>query len=171
MIEKFDSSHAQSVARHAAALFAIVAAVTAVMSAAVWYINSPFSDTARYIALTHGIYWVIILYMIWLILIKKQPEYLGIPRIRATTDDNILIVENSPWLGVGIAVAIYEVVEEVERLISYGEVVNVQTNGLVQISLRTEDALTANILGVMEKIKSNKRGILIRPGLYRGAAR
>jgi hypothetical protein len=81
-------------------------------------------------------------------------------------------VRDGPWLGVGVMTAIYLMDDdEIERLVCIGEVINVQSNGLVQIRTRsdaqgypTSEEASAALSG------SDKDRILVRPGLYRSAA-
>ena len=85
------------------------------------------------------------------------------------TVDKFILVKNAPWLGLGVMTAIYIIEKDVERLACIGIVKNVQSNGLVQISLETcqhgyrdEEAIWSSLNRI------ERKSILVKPGPYTG---
>ena len=113
----------------------------------------------------------VIIYLAWLILTKTAPEFLGIPRvIKVLTEHRLLLVEQAPWLSVGVMIATYVMESDMERLIGVGEVVNVQSNGLVQLSVQPHERGYSTDNEIWNFLNDAKREqIIVRPGLMRGA--
>jgi hypothetical protein len=98
----------------------------------------------------------------------------GLPAVRRTLEppdiyqgiEKILIVEPSELFGVDALVSIYTTEEEYERLIGIGRVLNVQTNGYLQIGIST---LTETSPDLIDKLKGNDsaflKKILVKPSV------
>ncbi|MBB3568722.1 hypothetical protein [Rhizobium sp. BK491] len=158
----------KAVIRHAGAFAAIFAATTALIGIIGWWQGEQWRVTYSNIAILNGVYCILILYLLWIILSHDTPDFLGVPVVKAIHDKKLLIVEGTPWLSLGVMTAIYIKDGEYERLICTGEVVNVQTNRLVQILVRENDDVFGDIDAATEKLAQTAKGaILIRPGLFR----
>lgn len=91
----------------------------------------------------------------------------GLPAVRRTLEppdiyqgiEKILIVEPSELFGVDVLVSIYITEDEYERLIGIGRVLNIQTNGYLQIGIST---LTETSGELIDKLKSNDSAFLKR---------
>ncbi len=83
--------------------------------------------------------------------------------------EGLLIVEEAPWISLGVMTAIYIMEDDVERLVCVGEIANVQFNGLVQVSLRSDERGYADDEEIWKVFdRTDKRDILVKPRLYPG---
>ncbi|WP_420585092.1 hypothetical protein [Ruegeria sp.] len=121
-------------------------------------------DSNSKLLLTHGAYWFLLLLVGWLIVSWQPEDYLASPKVRVVRDDGILIVEKSPWLGIGVGTAIYLIEDDFEKLICGAEVINIQSNELVQLKTAAIDSDHPDYLAAL---KASKDDILVKPGLYR----
>lgn len=159
----------KKVLRHARALAAILATVTAIIAVIGWWQGEDWRVSYSNLAIVNGVYWILLLYLLWIILSRNTPDFLGVPLVKAIHDKKLLIVDGAPWLSLGVMTAIYVKDGEYERLVCTGEVVNVHTNKLVQIHIRGYEEIYNDIEAVGEKLnQTSKDAILIRPGLFRG---
>lgn len=122
------------------------------------------------ICVLNGAYLAVISYLLWIILARRPPEFLGTPRvIKLMRSDNLLIVEGAPWISLGIMTAVYVVEDGVERLVCIGEVANVQFNGLVQVSLSPDERGYTHSEEIWQALdRADKKAILVKPRLYPG---
>ena len=118
----------------------------------------------------NGAYLAVISYLLWIIVARRPPEFLGTPKvIKLMRTDNLLIVEGAPWISLGIMTTVYVVDDGVERLVCIGEVVNVQFNGLVQVSLIPDKRGYTHNEEILQALdRADKRTILVKPRLYPG---
>gem|GEM_PF-5279744 len=159
----------KGVIKHAAAFAAIFAAITALIGLIGWWQGEQWRVAFSNIAVVNGFYWNLIFYLMWILLNRETPDFLGIPIVKAIHDKRMLIVDGAPWLSLGVLTAIYVKDGEYERLVCTGEVINVQTNKLVQILVREHEDAYEDIDAATEKLaQTSKDAILIRPGLFRG---
>lgn len=156
--------------RHFSAVGVIIGVLLAIVGALALWQGQTWQNQYGGWAIIHALYWVVILYLTWLLLTRAPPDFLGMPTVRMFKD-GILYVEQSPWLGVGVMTAIYQGDEDgIERLVCAGEVINIQSNGLVQIRVRydlhgyssEDDARKA-----LEQAPKDR--VLVKPGLFRSA--
>ena len=144
---------------------AVVAAIVGLAALSLDWVE----ERIEWIALL-GLHWALIFHLIRSILEYDCPTYFGNPRVkRVLRDDHLLIVERSPWLGVGVATSVYIVEDKLERLVCVGEVINVQLNDLVQIKV----ALTTKGMQCWKDIwkaldNQQMDSLIIRPGLHPG---
>ena len=112
-----------------------------------------------------------IIYLVWFILTRKDPKYLDVPRVKKVlVEHRLLLVGQSPWLSVDVLTATYVMESDMERLVGIGKVVNVQSNGLVQISVQPHERgyqTDDEIWNALNNV--NRELILVRPGFMRGA--
>lgn len=158
----------QSIVRHGAAFGSITALVIAVISVLWILFGEPWRAQYGGWAVTNGAYCVVLLYLIWLILTRPAPDFLGLPKARVFRSDGLLLVEYAPWLSLGVMTAIYVMEGEVERLVCVGEVINIQSNGLVQIKTHHDEWGYGSEKEAWEALENiDKELILVKPGLYR----
>ncbi|UWQ29241.1 hypothetical protein [Leisingera sp. M523] len=110
---------------------------------------------------TNGFYLFVFPPIIILLLADKPSESFKSPTIKKVMSEDILLVESSEWLGHQTAVAIYKIDEDYEQLVALGEVINVQSNGLVQIAFSKYPHEEANSLDFNE-IRAK---LMIKPGV------
>ncbi|MEH7850188.1 hypothetical protein [Rhizobium laguerreae] len=152
---------------HAKAFFAIVLGILAVIGFIGWWKGDQWRTSYADTAIVHGIYLTIVLYLLWIILNNRSPDYLGLPTVKSVRDNALLIVEGAPWLSLSVMTAVYVKEDEFERLVCVGEVINVQANKLVQIKIRGADTAFETVEAAAMKLSAvAKDAILIRPGLY-----
>jgi hypothetical protein len=153
---------------HFGALIAIILGMMTFVGFVGWWQGEQWRVLYASSAIVHGLYWIVILYLAWVVLNRKTPDFIGNPTIKSVYDRKILIVEDAPWLSLGVMVAIYTKEDQFERLVCVGEVINVQTNNLIQIAIRDYEEVFGSVEAVCDKLdKMSKSEILIRPGLFR----
>ena len=158
----------KSALKHAAAVGTIITFMIGLVSFMGWWFGDAWKSEHGNIAIVHAGYCAVILYLLWFILSRASPNFLGTPVVRAIHDKSLLLVEGAPWLSLGVMAAIYTKENDYERLVCTGEVINVQTNSLVQVSIREVDEAFGDLEAVEKKLAEiNKEFILIRPGLFR----
>ena len=123
-------------------------------------------------ALVHALYWLFILHLLWEIFAHQCPKEFGLPRVKAIRrTESVLIVEKSPWLGVGVMAPIYVLENDFERFVCLGEVMNVQMNDLVQIFVRISDQGYVSEEEVWKTLeRTDTAMILVKPGPMPGGA-
>ena len=81
----------------------------------------------------------------------------------------VILVDEAPWLGIGVVITLYVVEDDVERFLSIGVVTNVQYNKLVQIALRTDAESRESDSDIWEALDRTEKGsLLVKPGSYHG---
>lgn len=154
---------------HAKSIGGALAVVASILAIAAAFSFEWIQERIEWIALL-GLHWALILHLARCILEYDCPTYFGNPRVKKVfRDDRLLIVERSPWLGVGVPTSVYIVEDQLERLVCVGEVVNVQLNDLVQIkvALTTEGMQCwKDIWSALEKQQMDS--LIIRPGHHPG---
>ncbi len=158
----------QNLLRHAKVFAAILGAIVALITIVGWWQGEEFRVEYANVAILNGVYLIIVFYLLWIIIDRRPPDFLGVPVVKAIHDHKILIVEGAPWLAMGVMTAIYTKEDEYERLVCTGEVVNVQANKLVQIHIRDHEEVFNDVKTVADKLEAmSKDSILVRPGLFR----
>lgn len=153
---------------YVAAIITIVSFVVGIISFLGWWLGDEWRKAYSNIAIINGAYFSVILFILYFFLSKKTPDFLGIPRVRLISGKDLIIVEGAPWLSLGVTTAIYVLEGEFERIVCAGEVINVQTNGLVQIQIREADLAYGSLEVATQALGSmSKENILVRPGLFR----
>jgi hypothetical protein len=118
----------------------------------------------------NSVWSAIVLYLLWLLLTQKPPDFLGLPRVIAYRKDlGVLIVQGSPWLSMNVGASVYAVQKGVEILVCAGEVQNVQTNKLVQIRLSADPRSSMSQEKLIEFLdQADVSGLLVKPALFQG---
>ncbi|MBB3998617.1 hypothetical protein [Aureimonas pseudogalii] len=159
----------KAVLTHFKAASGIVLGVATILGLLAFIYGEQWRATHAWLAVLNGSYIVVILYLFWIILARRVPQFIGAPKVVKVIDGQIVIVKDAPWLSLGVSVAIYIVDGEFERLVGDGEVINVQTNALAQIRLRNHVDLFRDISDLASRLDAADRtNILVRPGLYKG---
>jgi hypothetical protein len=165
---KLAISPGNRIVRHCTALAVILGAVSAIIGLLAVFYGGEWAIARRWWLVAHGLYWIAILYLAWIILTRAPPDYFGLPTVKMVRNGGLLVVENVPWLSVGGLVSIHLIEDELERLICVGEVINVQSNGLVQIQVRHDDqgvVASGEVWSALER--ADKKLLLVKPGLFR----
>lgn len=109
----------------------------------------------------NGLYWLLIP-PIFAVVIYAQKETSGFhsPTIKKIMENGLLIVEPCEWLGHGTAVAVFKVQDDVELFEFAAQVINIQSNKLVQLQPIMQD------FELFEPVKFReiKEKLLIKPG-------
>lgn len=152
--------------KHLKAILATIPMVAAVVGLLALWGGEEWRQ--RYIdnVLIHAVYWVVILHLSWEIFSHECPATFRLPQvITVRRNEHVLIVERSPWLGVGVMTTIYVLENDFERLVCIGEVINVQVNDMVQIVIRTSEQGYISEEDVWNTLERTDRSmILIKPG-------
>lgn len=158
--------------KHIKAIAGIVGLGLAILGAVVFSQGDQWREENIGLVWVHGAYWTSIVYLIWIILTRESPDFLGVPRvIKLVRDQEVLLVEQSPWLSLDVLTAVYIVDNDVERFVCVGKVVNVQMNKLVQIELSPDergDEVREEMWDALNQ--AEKTSILVKPGLYPGGS-
>ena len=168
MIKREKQPWKKSVVRHAGAVGTITGVVIAVIGVPSLWLGEPWRAQYGGWAVVNGAYVVALFYLIWLNLTRPAPDFLGVPKVRFFKSGGLLLVEHAPWLSLGVLTAIYVMEDKLERLVCVGEIINVQSNGLVQIQTHHDDqgyGSEEEAWDVLER--TDKELILVKPGLYR----
>ena len=118
-------------------------------------------DANAALVFTNGLYWLLIP-PIFAVAIPAQKEATGFhsPTIKKIMDDGLLIVEPCEWLGHGTGVAVFKVQDDVELFVFAAQVINVQSNKLVQLQPILQDSEPLDPV----KLREIKEKLLIKPG-------
>lgn len=118
-------------------------------------------DANAALVFTHGLYWLVIP-PIFAVAIPAQKEGTGFhsPAIKKVMDDGLLIVEPCEWLGHRTGVAVFKVQDDVELFVFAAQVINIQSNKLVQLQPITQDSEPLDPV----KLREIKEKLLIKPG-------
>jgi hypothetical protein len=149
------------------AIATIVMVLIALSGALLWFMGEEWQKTYRNDIFVNGVYLGIIFLLIWLLLKRPQHDFMGLPKIKAFVADNILLVEHTPWLSYGTMIGIYMVVNNYERFVCVGEVINIQSNGLVQIRTEQDDRGYSSEEETTKALNEiDKKLIIIKPALF-----
>lgn len=123
------------------------------------------------IVLLNAGYLIVICQLVWNRMEHRCPTLFGLPRVRAMrSHDDLLMVERSEWLGIGVPATVFVLENEFERFVCPARVVNIQTNDLVQIQVLEGPTGETSREDIWKTLGSVERGqILIKPGLAGGA--
>lgn len=123
-------------------------------------------DANAALVFTHGLYWLLIPpALATCFRDKKEATGFHSPAIKKIMDDGLVIVEPCEWLGHGTWVTVFKVQDDVELFVFAAEVINIQTNKLIQLKQITEDS---DPLLDPEKLREIKEKLLIKPGRITG---
>ncbi len=151
---------------HAKGFGGITATVSAIIALAA-LISEWVLDQIEIVAL-FGVHWVFLVHLSRCILEHQCPTYYSNPKVKHVMKDyGLLIVERSPWLGMGVATSVYTVQGDLERLVCAGHVINIQQNGLVQIKISCTEAGLTHWNDVWNELSSKSAdSLIVRPGLH-----
>ncbi|KFJ58566.1 putative membrane protein [Brucella neotomae 5K33] len=65
----------KTVLRHARALAAILATVTAIIAVIGWWQGEDWRVSYSNLAIVNGVYWILLLYLLWIILSRNTPDF------------------------------------------------------------------------------------------------
>lgn len=118
-------------------------------------------DANAALVFTHGLYWLLIP-PVFAVSIRAQKEATGFhsPAIKQIMDDCLMIVEPCEWLGHRTAVTVFKVQDDVELFVFAAQVINIQSNKLIQLQPITEDSEPLDPM----KLREIKEKLLIKPG-------
>lgn len=117
----------------------------------------------RLFILSHGVYWLIFPPILWAFRTSSTQPIFQSPEVKKTLGNSVILVDRSDWLSHQTAVAVYYTDDEVERMLCIGQVINIQTNGLIQIELQPP-----NETGDFDKkLADLRQNLLIKPGIWR----
>jgi hypothetical protein len=116
-------------------------------------------DANAALVFTHGFYWLLFP-PIFAILFTAQKVATGFHSPKKIMDDGLLIVEPCEWLGHRTGVAVFKVQDDVELYVFSAQVVNIQSNKLVQLQPILPDSEPLDPV----KLREIKEKLLIKPG-------
>ena len=148
----------------------IVPPIAGVMAVPFMLFGEPYRREWGVTTAIIALHWVIICYLFWLLWEPRRSSYSSPKVIRLNTAELVVVVADAEWLGQGVGVTLFENTEGYERLLSLGEVFNVQLDGLVQIRLFPfpDDADGSQLNDRLASIVSRDVGaIVVKPGPLR----
>lgn len=111
--------------------------------------------------LTNGFYLLVVPPIISLALTFQPTIEFTSPKIKKVIDKKVLLVEGQNWLSQQTVVAVFNINEDVERLVAVGVVINIQSNGLVQIECEIPDGRNIEL----PNLSDMKSSLMIKPGI------
>lgn len=110
---------------------------------------------------THGLYWLLFPPII-AVIISVQSETTGFhsPKIKKILEDGLIIVEPCEWFGHGTGVAVFKVQDDVELFEFSAQVINIQSNKLIQLQPNVQEQEQL----YLAKLREIKEKLLIKPG-------
>jgi hypothetical protein len=85
---------------------------------------------------------------------------------RSRGKQTLIVLRESQLFGYGTLVSIYKRLEDFEDYIGYGVVVNVQSDGLVQVAVRGKLKVSGEFLGALQRCEAGElRKLLVRPSI------
>ncbi|AXT34884.1 hypothetical protein D1820_07845 [Phaeobacter sp. LSS9] len=135
------------------------------VSFAALYLGERWFAQNKALTVTHSIYLVVILFLLYCLAHRPHRQNFPLPRVRKVLSEDasqsVLLIDPCSWLSNQTAVALFKVEDDVERLIAVGEVILVQQNSFVQIACRIPEAFE----GELPKISDIKEKIAVKPGI------
>jgi hypothetical protein len=124
-------------------------------------VGQAWVDTNAVLVFVNGLYWLLIP-PIFAVSISAQKETSGFhsPTIKKILDNGLLLVEPCEWLGHGTGVAVFKVQDDVELFEFAAQVINIQSNKLVQLQPIIQDSVPFDPV----KFREIKEKLLIKPG-------
>ncbi len=124
-------------------------------------LGQPWIDANAALVFTHGVYWLLIPPVISVAtLAQKETTGFHSPKIKKIMDDGLLIVEPCDWLGHQTGVAVFKVQDDVELFVFSAQVINIQSNKLVQLQPIGRESEKIDPV----RIREIKEKLLIKPG-------
>jgi hypothetical protein len=118
-------------------------------------------DSNAGLVFTNGLYWLLIPPIFSVATTaQKKPSGFHSPNIKKIMEDGLLIVEPCEWLGHGTGVAVFKVQDGVELFEFAAQVINIQSNKLVQLRPIMPDSEPFEYV----KLREIKEKLLIKPG-------
>jgi len=115
------------------------------------------------IALLIASHWVVILWLVWFAF-EKSGKFTDLPVVIIFERSiGCLISESRSWMGIGVAVSVYQRVGKIERLLCHGFVENIQADMSTQVRLvPLEENGASSLFDKMELV--NRKELLLKPG-------
>jgi hypothetical protein len=118
-------------------------------------------DSNAALVFTNGLYWLLFPPIIFVSIFgQKETSGFHSPTIKKVMDSGLLIVEPCEWLGHGTGVAVFKVQDDVELFEFAAQVINIQSNKLVQLQPIMQDSEPFDPV----KFREIKEKLLIKPG-------
>lgn len=124
-------------------------------------VGQAWVDSNAALVFTNGLYWLLFppIFSVAITALNKTSGFHS-PTIKKIMEDGLLIVEPCEWLGHGTAVAVFTVQDGVELFEFAAQVINIQSNKLVQLRPITSDSEPFDPV----KFREVKEKLLIKPG-------
>lgn len=118
-------------------------------------------DNNAALVFTNGLYWLLIppVYAAASSRLSNKAGFHS-PKIKKVLEDGLMIVEPCEWLGHRTAVAVFKVQDDVELFEFAAQVINIQSNKLVQLKPIWPDSDPLDPV----KLRETKEKLLIKPG-------
>lgn len=115
------------------------------------------------LSLIFALHWVIIVYLIWFAF-EKADTFSDLPPVIVFERSiGSLITESRTWMGIGVAVSVYQQSGRIERLLCHGVVDNIQQDRTTQVKLIALDGDEYD--GLFEKVEAiSRKDFVIKPG-------
>jgi hypothetical protein len=153
--------------KYASPLSWIIALVIAAWGVPFIIGGEPFRQKYAIMSLIVAVHWIVILWLVWFAF-EKAETFSDLPPVLVFERSiGALITEGRSWMGIGIAVSVYQRVGTIERLICHGVVGNIQQDTKTQIQLIPLDS--DEIAEVYDRVDVISRtDLIIKPGQVRG---
>lgn len=145
----------------------IVPLVVALMGVPFLLGGEQFRQNYGVLSLIFALHWIAIVWLIWFAF-EKADTFSDLPPVIVFEQSiGALITESRSWMGIGVAVSVYQKTGKIERLLCHGLVDNIQQDRSTQVKLiplSGEDGTS-----LYERVEVISRGdLLIKPGQLSG---
>jgi hypothetical protein len=150
-------------------LFVAISICGVVVTMLISFANE-FFEEFRYYIFTHAIYLTLgcaAVYTLWG-MTKPKFAFVSPKIIRVYKEDKLILAEESDWMGIRTALAIYIDKDGLERLVCGAVVINVQSDRLVQLEIIKLANDPTEVNDIMKRIEDSQKSVIIRPGVYHG---
>jgi hypothetical protein len=153
--------------RHISPLGWIVPLVIAIWGVPFLLGGEPYRTNYAITSLVFAVHWIAILWLIWYAF-EKSETFSDLPPVLVFEQSiGALVTEGRSWMGIGIAVSVYQRVGSIERLICHGVIDNIQQDTKTQVKLVPFES--ENISELYDRIDVISRAdLIIKPGQVRG---
>jgi len=123
--------------------------------------GQPWISSNATMIFVNGLYWLLIPPFIWMVRYRPEEKrgFLS-PKVRIILDDGNLITEPCNWMAYRTAVSVFKFQDEVEQFICLAYVVNIQSNGLIQL----QPIASRNGKYEVSKLREIREKLLVKPG-------
>ena len=145
----------------------IVPLVVALMGVPFLIGGEHYRQSYGVLSLVFAVHWIIIVWLLWFAF-EKADTFSDLPPVIVFERSiGALITESRSWMGIGVAVSVYQKAGKIERLLCHGLVDNIQQDRSTQVKLIPLAGEHESVL--YDRVDVTTRAdLLIKPGQLAG---